>query len=941
MKSIFNIKSDYSLLCSLIKVNSLFEFCNSCGISRISVCDNNLSSSIEMYDCAVKNNIKLAIGINLTIFSCNVKIYAKNYNGYRNLLKINSAIDCDDLCNVVKNYCSDLIVIVSYSDIKYIGEFDFFSDIYIGYENYVDRDSILLLGYKCIYNKCVKVLDNKYYKYLKYLNDLGGSNNLVEDTLYSEYESYMEEEFGVFFDTVNLVIPHGGKYIPSMSDDDEGYLRSLACKGLDKRLNGFVSLEYKNRLMYELDVISNMGFTSYFLIVYDYCLFAKKSGILIGPGRGSAAGSLVCYSLGITSIDPLKYDLLFERFLNVDRVSMPDIDIDFDSQRRDEVINYVKEKYGKSNVAVGSTYNTLKSKLVLREVGKLKKVDDYLFDKFLKVINSKVSLKENYLDSKVLEYIKIYPDIREIYEIALVLEGLKKNVSTHAAGVVICSTSIDDVVPIYVNDDFIKVGIPMEYLEKFGILKMDFLGLRNLNIVSRVLSNIDIDITQIDLEDSRVLKMFCDGKSDGIFQYETYLMKELLLKLKPRCFNDLIAAVALVRPGSIEAVNKYISGMNNISSITYMRGLKPILEETYGVILYQEQIIKILVLVGGFSNSDADIIRRAISKKNIDSIKKYKEIFINNGLEKGYTLVEANNIFNNIEKFAGYGFNKSHSVAYALFGYQMAYLKTYYNEYFYNEYLSNLKDSEMVLKFIKEEKARGIKVYKGDVNYSKEKFCYKGNNLLLPLSLISGVTSDIESNIISNAPYDDIFDFLISNKNISDEVLDNLIKADAFRSTKLNVSTLLFNVDRIKRYASLGGGASKPILEILEDDSKIQLSNYEYMVYGFYINNHPASNYNSKYITKLSNIVDKVYSDVYIVGKVEKITNIKTKNNMDMAFISISDDTLLFDVVSFSDTTDLIANISLYSLVKISGRVTRKNDKVSIVLKNIVEIEGV
>lgn len=934
------IKTDYSLLNSLIKIDSLISYLKKNNINICGICDINLSSSIEFYTKCKNNNIKPIIGLDIKYNNFQIFLYAKNYEGYKNLIKINT--NKDNLTrDILNKYSQNIICVLPFNSYSLKEQLDFFDNVFYGYENSEEKVNALLNG-DAIYIKEVRCFNKNELPYFKYLNILGGENKIDYDYSYLDIDKKDEQTILNFSDLIDIQIPFDKRYIPVYKKGVDSYkfLNLLAHKGLEKRLKN-VSLNYLKRLDYELDIINKMGFVDYFLIVYDYCLFAKKNGCLVGPGRGSAAGSLVCFSIGITDIDPVKYNLMFERFLNPFRVTMPDIDIDFENTKRDIVIDYVKKRYGQSKVASGLTYNTLKTKLVLREISKIHKVNDDLINKFLKTIDAKLTLNENLKNEKVKKYLSLYKELEDVYKISLHLEGLKKNISTHAAGVVISNTDLDELIPIIYENNNLLTGITMEYLENIGLLKMDFLGLKNLTIISNILKSQNIDdLKNIDLEDKNVLKLFETANTNGIFQFETYAMKNLLLKLKPTCFNDLIASVALVRPGPSLYLDEYIKKKEGKEQIVYLdKMLEPILKETYGIILYQEQIISILEVMGGFSKSEADIIRRAISKKKEDIILQSKEKFIIGAKKNGVKDIIASQVYEMIIKFSGYGFNKSHSVAYALIAYQMAYLKKYYPIYFINELLKDNKDLEQINNYFTELRQDNYKIIKPDINYCDEQFYIKEDSLVLPLTMIRGVNKDLASVIVKNKPYKDYFDFVSKNIDILNEkILTILIKASALRSLKQTKKTLVNNIDIALNYASLrvDDDNLKPILKKFEEYTETQLIEDEINSYGIYISNHPSSKYQDKKIFKIKNLNDYLFKNVTMIVVVENIKTLKTKKNDDMAFLTLSDETGKCDAVVFKDTFFKLKDISRNSLVLIQGKTSKSFDKTRIIINNIV-----
>ena len=486
------VTTEYSLLTSLIKIPDLIRFLVQNNIKTCAICDEELFGVMEFYLKSKENNIKPIVGLDVVINNMHFYIYAKNSEGYKSLLKMNTlrygkGLKYSDLEN------DNLYIVLPYASIDAYQEFRNKKNVYIGYQNIREKNSSLLICENILYIKNVRALKAEDVEYLKYLQDLGGKftydeNSYLSLNINKDDQKRLEE----FASHINLEIPFDQRYIPEYKQgiNSISYLEALAMKGLEKRCNGSIPENYLVRLKEELKVINEMGFTNYFLIVYDYVLFAKKNGILVGPGRGSAAGSLVSYAIGITNIDPIKYNLLFARFLNPYRKKMPDIDIDFEDSRRSEVIDYVKEKYGHENVAVGITFSTLKSKLVLRDLARVLKIDNLLLEKFIKIIDGNKSLKDNLTNENVKKYLKLYKELQNLYNVSLHLENLKKNISTHAAGVVICNQALDNIIPIYIENNLVRTGYAMEYLEMQGLLKMDFLGLRNLSIIGDVVSKI-------------------------------------------------------------------------------------------------------------------------------------------------------------------------------------------------------------------------------------------------------------------------------------------------------------------------------------------------------------------------------------------------------------------------------------------------------------------
>ena len=679
-----------------------------------------------------------------------------------------------------------------------------------------------------------------------------------------------------------------------------------------------------------------MGFVDYFLIVYDYVLYAKKNDIFVGPGRGSAAGSLVSYSLGITNIDPIKYDLLFERFLNINRKKMPDIDIDFESDKRINMIEYVKNKYGFDKVAVGLTFNNYKAKLILRDLAKLLKVDSNVFDKFIKNINSSLSLKENYQNEKVKKYIEMYSELKNLYDISYHLEGLKKNTSTHAAGVIISSEKLGKIIPISNEDGTLKTGIEMPYLEKMGLLKMDFLALEKLNIISKVSKKIkNFNINNIPLDDKKTLKIFYDADTDDIFQFESSYAKSVLDKLKITSFNELTLSLALVRPGANKQIDEYLK--NKKEGINLTGDLTDILGSTYGTIIYQEQVMKIFEKVGGYSLFEADDIRVAISKKKEDIINAQHDKFVSGGIKNGYSKEFVEKLFNKIKEFGGYGFNKSHSVAYALVSYQMAYLKANYPKEFMFYLLENNKDISKCEKILSSLKNSGYKLLKPNINYSIDKYAEKNGYILLPLNIIRGLNDDIISKIIRvrENGFDDIFDFFVkTNSFLNNETYLILIKSGALDIFKINKQTMIKNIDVILNYASIySDGLGKPILTKYPEYDDTTLREFEILSYGMYITNHPCSKY--KDVIKVENIKNYLFKNINMVLLIKSIRTIKDKKGGEMAFLECEDETGKVNLTMFSSLYAKNNDLKVNELIRVNVKVSKRFDKLNVLVNNI------
>lgn len=606
-------------------------------------------------------------------------------------------------------------------------------------------------------------------------------------------------------DSVNIELDMDSYHLPkftmpehSGTGDPDEYLRNLSEAGVAGRYSE-ITPDLRKRMDHELGVIKRMGFAGYFLITSDFVRYAKDNRIPVGPGRGSAAGSLVSYALGITDIDPIKHNLLFERFLNPDRISMPDIDIDFCIDRRSEVINYIKKQYGENSVTQIITFGKMKAKQVVRDVGRVMGYSFSEVDKLAKAIPDElnISLEDSLEKSPELKEMA-ETEFSELMDYARVLEGMNRHASTHAAGVVIAPGDLTDYVPLYKQSgrDEITSQYDMKDLESLGLLKMDFLGLRNLTVINRAVSligdrGVTVDINNLDMEDQKVYELFAKGLTTGIFQFESSGMREFLKKLKPTVIDDLIAMNALYRPGPMQNINDFIERKHGRKKITYLHpDMEPILKETYGIIVYQEQVMQIANKLAGFTLAQADSLRKAVGKKIGSLMEQNKVQFIEGAMNNGIRERKAREIFDLIEKFAQYGFNKSHSVAYAYIAYQTAWLKTYHPAEFLSATLtSEMSNSDRIVILINDSRKMGIEVLPPDINVSNIDFRPVGEKRIsFGLNAIKNVGARALETIIKSrrtkGEFTSIFDFCgsVELRAVNRKVLESLIKAGALDS---------------------------------------------------------------------------------------------------------------------------------------------------------------
>ncbi len=745
------------------------------------------------------------------------------------------------------------------------------------------------------------------------------------------------------------------------------YLTQLCLAGLEKRLEGNESIgAYRARLKSELDVIVSMQYEDYFLIVWDFIRFAKTQNIYVGPGRGSAAGSLVSYCLGITHVDPLKYDLLFERFLNPERISLPDIDTDFPDNRRDEVIQYVLNKYGKEHVAHISTFGTLAAKQVLRDVGRVMEISVRDLDSISKTIPNtlKITLAQAYNQSdRFRQLINSDERYQKLFKIASALEGLPRHISTHAAGIVMSSVNLSEVVPmIQIESDMLSTQFTMEYLESLGLIKMDFLGLRNLTIIDEVVQaiqkekNISLNILKVPLDDRKTLSLVHNVDTVGIFQLESEGMKNLLRQMKATRFEDIVATIALFRPGPMENIPEYINAKEKPSEIRYIvPELKPIVESTYGIMIYQEQIMQVAQKLAGFSLAKADLLRKAMSKKNANELTKLEQAFIQGCVKNNYPETIAKEIYNLIFKFANYGFNKSHSVAYAMISYQMAYLKANHPDYFFVALLNSVIGSEgKTFEYLQEAKNHNVGILGPSVNKSRDRYYLDNDSIRFPLQIIKGIGTVLSKEILleqHKGIFKDYYDFVVrmNTHRISKVNFESLIDAGALDEFNLSRNTMKASLQDALNYAdmikieknqqiSIDTSLVKPLDLIVVPDHALERVENERAVIGFYLSDHPLiyikKKYNNLNSIALLNISNTNQS---FIAMIKKIKQHRTKTGSLMAFIQVYDESGDMDCVLMPNQYQMIADqLKINALVKVEGLVEKEK---SCLVKKIDMIE--
>lgn len=811
----------------------------------------------------------------------------------------------------------------------------------------------------------------------------------------------------------NVEFDFNNYHIPSF-DVPEGYtpleyLKELCYKGLYERYEN-PSQEIIDRLEYEINVISSMGYIEYFLIVWDFINFAKNNNIMVGPGRGSAAGSIVSYTLRITDIDPIKYNLLFERFLNPERVTMPDIDIDFCYERREEVIEYVKRKYGKDHVAQIITFGTMGAKLAIRDVGRVLDIPYNKADSIAKEIPFALGMtidKAFDVNPNIVQMYDNDEEVKEVIDISKKLEGMLRHASTHAAGVVISKNPVYEYVPLYKNQDSITTQFTMTTLEELGLLKMDFLGLRTLTVIRDTLDLIElnrdkkgytehIDFSKMEYDNPKVFENLSQGNTLGVFQLESSGMRNFMKQLKPSSFEDIVAGISLFRPGPMDSIPTYIKCKQNPEEVKYIHEkLKPILEVTYGCLVYQEQVMQVVRELGGYSFGRSDLVRRAMSKKKMDVMEEERQYFIYGKLDEegnieipgcirnGVPEDAANQIFDDMIDFARYAFNKSHAAAYGVLAYETAYLKTFYPVEFMAALMTSVMgNTDKVVEYIRECNAMGIEVLPPDINKSYSKFSVDGNCIRFGLAAVKNVGSHVIDAIVQEreeaGDFIDLSNMLkrLDSKLTNKRIVESLIKCGAFDSLGENRATLMFgfealqesiNKDKKKNVSgqiSLFEMMSQEQQEEVEEQNslkfvpeykdKVKLE-MEKEVLGVYVTGHPLSEYedlikrktsiNCGEINKLKEEPEKLLElndkEHIIGGMVIGKRLMTTKKDDIMAFVTLEDLYGSIDVVVFPRTLQQYQELLKEdSIIFIKGRISvRDDDDVSILAGQIKSID--
>ena len=1008
--TILQVSSGYSLLRSTIDLYRYVMTAKELGYQKLALTDEGvLHGAIEFYNLCRNQNIEPIIGClfqykqwrNAEAFSSMI-VYAKDEVGYQSLIELStqyqkSKLVSKDMEKIIKEASEHLQIVfpqensewalecsngeVAFQRWLFEAEERYFPNIHLGIEsNQIlpipleeleawgqDFSMKLLPFVKTFY---LKAEDDFSYRVLKAIGDgetlsttqaeVSGQYYLQDEKTLTQQSSTILEgklvrQLEEFVDSLKWKLSKHKLLLPKFQTPEgkmsQEYLQEICQQSLkDKEL---VKDEYESRLNYELSIIHQMGFDDYFLIVWDIMKYAHEAGIQTGPGRGSAAGSLVSYLLNITKVDPIEYQLLFERFLNPERYTMPDIDLDFPDNRREDILDYVRRKYGENHVAQIATFGTFGSKQALRDVCRVLGLTTVQAGEWSKAIPNQlgINLKTAYEQSKNLQtLVSRSPKNQLIFETACRIEGLPRHLSTHAAGVVLYDKPLTDVIPLIYKDQQMPITqYTMKYVEQIGLLKMDFLGLTNLSILhdsielTKSIYQHEIILNEIPLDDEKTLELFQMADTNGIFQFESDGIRRVLKKLRPTNLEDIAAVNALYRPGPMEQIDTFIKRKHGQEVVKYPHPiLESILQSTYGVMVYQEQVMQVTSQMAGFTLGQADILRRAIGKKDAKVIETEKAHFIEGAIGKGIDVASATEVYQYIERFANYGFNRSHAFAYSLLAYQLAYFKAHYPRAFYTAILRFVVDRSPKLQtYFIEAKQRGISIKNPSINTSVDDYTATIDGIFIGLNAIKGLRRDFIQEILTqrkqNGPFIDFMDFAfrIGKRYCKKEVLEALIDAGAFDELGKNRATLRATIDAVIESVKFHG--SNIALELNEemypkyfeeeDSNIIEKIEREIAVLGFPVSAFPTEPYEILYKEQKANRISTIYESkpVSVLGILKNIRKTRTKKGEPMAFGTIQDETGEMDFVVFSEVYPIVFSLlEENQLVLLKGK-SRKN----------------
>ncbi|MCE5038296.1 DNA polymerase III subunit alpha [Staphylococcus auricularis] len=982
-----NIHSAYDLLHSSLRIKDVIAKAETEGYTALALTDQNVLFGVpQFYDACVDANIHPMLGMTVTLTDdlrqVETVLLAQNNTGLQHLYQLSSNLNLagkeETPVSWLLSYQEDLIIIfknVEADDEALIKQFVDHPHIYVNHESEVT------FQLPQVWAETARYLDANDYDTIAALQAIHNNDKLdlvneapnLDEHFKSEEElNHLEVPETIWQHTSEVAelcqatIEYHQDLLPNFKTPDGSTAKDYLWQLLQQNLVdfGLNNETYEARLNHEFNIITDMGFEDYFLIVSDLIHYAKTHDVMVGPGRGSSAGSLVSYLLGITTIDPIRYNLLFERFLNPERVTMPDIDIDFEDTKREKVIQYVQQKYGNQHVSGIVTFGHLLARAVARDVGRIMGFDDTTLNEMSALIPHRlgITLDQAYEQDDFQAFVHRNHRHEKWFELCKKLEGLPRHTSTHAAGIIINDQPLEQYIPLTSGDNGLLTQWTMTEAERLGLLKIDFLGLRNLSIIHQITKqlkkdlNIDIDIEQIPLDDPKVFKLLSRGDTTGVFQLESDGIRNVLKRLQPEHFEDIVAVTSLYRPGPMEEIPTYIARRHDPSKVEYLHpDLEPILKSTYGVIIYQEQIMQIASQFAGFSYGEADILRRAMSKKNREVLESERKHFIEGAVERNYPEQVSKQIFDLILKFADYGFARAHAVSYSKIAYIMAYLKVHYPHYFYANILSNvIGNDKKTAMMIDEAKQQRLRILPPHINESHWFYRATKSGIYLSLGAVKGIGYQSVKLIVeerrNQGPYKDFFDFArrIPKRIKNRKLLESLILVGAFDCFKQNRATLLRAIDQVLDDVSdveqdltiFDVLTPKATYEEQEELSDKQLSEYEKEHLGFYITKHPVEKAFDKLqylgIYKLSN----AKQNQPIFAQIDDVRRIRTKNGQNMAFIVLNDGQHVLDCVVFPDQFkryELLLKAEQQVIAK--GKFEMRNNKKQLIVQQLQDVE--
>ncbi len=949
-----HLNSEYSLLESAIKIDELIDFAIERELDSLVLTDHNVMyGSFEFVTKCKKNNIKPIIGLDLDVEEFRLVLLAKNYDGYKELVRLSSIKGRGDDVAVKDINTFNLFVI----DHPRLG-FNKKEGRNLEIENFFIGTTETEFP-NAVFMQETKILNQSGNRTLAIMEAIESGNDFDEKSFnFKDYpeiavskDAKISQSLSII-EQCNIEFPEKINPFPNFEipngESKEAYFKKLINSKAKKALNGISDLQkYSERVKHEVKTITDLGFIDYFLIIEDLISWANKEGIVIGPGRGSAAGSLVIYILGITEVDPMKYGLLFERFLNKERVSLPDVDIDIQDDRREEVVNYLFEKYGEKNVALISTFSKIGAKTALRDAARVNNFPARDIGLVSKAIPNDMTLSE--AEESLVRFkaaVERTDSVAKVFEDAKLIEGFPRQRGTHAAGVVISDQPIYQKAPtITSNTNKNQTQYSMNFLEENGLLKLDLLGLRNLSTIKLITDEIytnhkkRIDLIKIPLNDKKTNELLSSANTDGIFQFESYGMKKTLIDVKVSSFNDVVAIISLFRPGPMEFIPTYVELKNGTRKVKFVSDdFNEIVKDTYGIIIYQEQIMMIAQKIANMSFGQADILRRAISKKKVSLIKTLKKIFIDGAVANNYDEATANHIYSTIEKFANYGFNKSHAVAYGILSYRMAYLKAWFPIEFYTALLRvNSGSQAQIKKYIEGSKKAGINIVSPSIDTSKEVVYQKGGKIFLPLIIAKGFGDAANKKFIiereANGKFKNFFDFVsrMLSASIGEAQISTIIESGAV-SKFGNTDTLLDALTSAIRYTEMisvtkdgvkvidTGMLPMPMLSPVKRNIRNEIK-HELKLFGFQINAFETQGLETE--IKISDLEYDKKQDVVVYFKSKK--EFKDNNSLDMARITLVDSSAAIEAVAFEGVYKFIKNDKNKTIVSASILKTRYN----------------